>query len=235
MLTGEQLYAIANLYNTGVALGFAQAFAASSSWSDMDTAFAQARQFWPGGPVAAGSYGAAITHDQKPLPPFPLNPPADRTFPGTFEFMRDNERTIIQILLARTPYAHYTSFGALMAILEANALAARDLSYPKCMIPWNIAMETLGTLVTFANDICRPAENDWRTPLDVRSLRELRDKMSRYEGPHVREVTYAEPGVGDVGAHLYSKATALRSAFGATIAQFAESGVHGQGCIWPKD
>ncbi|WP_417915322.1 hypothetical protein [Candidatus Electronema sp. JM] len=231
MLTGEQLYAIANLYNTGVAIGFAQAFAAASNWCDMDIAYSQAREYWPGGPIAQGSFGAAITHDQKTLPTFPWNPaPEPRSFPGTYQFMRDNERNIIQILLARTPYAHYTSFGALIAILEVNASEAKGNKYPKCMIGWNNGMKTLDTLIPFANDICRPAESDWRTPLNVSVLRELREKLSRFEGPHVIEIG----GIGNVGDYFYCKVNEIRSEFGNTIAKFAESGVHGAGCVWPR-
>jgi hypothetical protein len=70
MLTGEQVYGVANIYNTGVALGSAGCFAAASYWNDMNIAIGQVRDFWPGGRVATGSLGAAITYDGKPLPPF---------------------------------------------------------------------------------------------------------------------------------------------------------------------
>jgi hypothetical protein len=212
MLTSEQLYELTNVYNTGAALGFAGAFAAGSFWKDMDIAYSQARGFWPGGPLVSlpGALGAAITYDKKPLPPFLWNPPPNpRTFPGTFEFMRDNERRVIQILINRTPYAHYASFGSLLGALQVNARDAMVMKYPTCMTPWNIAMQILDTLIPFANDICRPAENDWRTPIDVTALRELRTTMSQFSGPNVIEVTFQKQGIGNVGGYLYKKCERL--------------------------
>ena len=230
LLSGEQVYEIANVYNSGGANGFAVSFAGGHDFSNMNVAFNYQAQFWPGGPQATGAYGAAITYDGQPLPSFWSTGVTSLPWNGTaYSTAVNNMNALTAILINRTPYAAYFSLGSLVASAATQANASRT-TWPESQRAWNLAISLLTDATTLANALCRPSTSVWKTAFNVQEMRDL--LRTAPPGPNYVNWT-AWGNTWNVSEYLRARLATIQANLGAVIANPStlESGVHGQGCI----
>jgi hypothetical protein len=230
LLSGEQVYGISNIYNSGGANGYVLSFASILDFDNMFVSSEYQAQFWPGGPWAAGSLGAAITYDGQPLPsiwatgfaPLPASSAA-------YTRAVDNMNALTAVLLNRTPYAAYFSLGSLVTSAVVQAQRSRG-PYPESQRAWNLSISLLRDAITLANALCRPSTNVWRTAFNVQEMREL--LVNAPSGPNW---PYWGPWGSPPNAseYLRTRLLAIQANLGRVISNPAtlESGVHGQGCV----
>lgn len=230
LLSGEQVYEIANVYNTGGSNGYVLSFAASGYYQDMASSFDYQRQFWPGGPVAAGAYGAAITYDGRPLPSFGSTGVASPPWNSSAYPVASNNSTALgALLLDRTPYAAYFSLGSLVTSAASQAHFSKT-TWPASQAAWNLAISLLRDATHLANALCRPSMNVWKTAFNVQEMRTLLDTAP--PGPNYKN--WAPWGnTWNAPEYLRAKIVEIQSHLGSVISNPStlESGVHGVGCI----
>jgi hypothetical protein len=232
LLSNEQVYEVANVFNTGVANGFVLSFASVADYSDMNISFSQQGQFWPGGPVVAFPHGSAITFDGNPLPTFSstgaIAPPNSGS---AYTVAVNNSNWLDAILINRTPYATYFSLGSLMASAQIQAQLATG-RWPASQPSWDLAISLLHDATDLANALCRPSANVWRTSFNVQEMRDLLNIL-----PDTPNMPLWAPFGTNLNPAQYMLDTliAIRRHLGTVISSPAtlESGVPGLGCSAP--
>ena len=228
-LTGDQVYAVSNIFNAGVADGFVRSFAGYRP-ADASIAFSQQRDVWPGGPTAAGTHGASVTIDHLPLPTFAS---VGVVSPGNFEIAKSNSDKLDALLISRTDYAPYFSLGSLIASAEAQAQFSDDLISAgepknKSQAAWNLSLHLLIQARDLAATLCSKS----KTTFNVTELTALMNDHPT--GPTDRQFidTNSNNWGDSPGITLNRRIKVIRDHLGAVISSPAtlESGVAGQGC-----
>lgn len=228
-LSGEQVYAISNIYNAGGAGGYVGSFASIQDYPNMRTSQSWQEHFWPGGPWAGGSLGAAITYDGLRLPSYwstgVVVVPSDGT---AFNHAVDNSNDLASLLIQRTPYAAYFSLGSLItsAIVQAqrsNPGLPDDLRQAS----WNLARSMFRDARNLAKALCHPSATVWKTAFNVQEMDAVLTRM-----PPTPFGYAFEWGTSTPAEYLRIKLTELQTSLGNTISNPAtlESGAHGIGC-----